>query len=199
MIIGVEQFIADLTAATRKHGITLKLAKGKTVRVPPGIQCAGYFDGDHLVVATGGKPEDWLRILVHESCHMDQCLSNSKFWREATDENYEKFDFFLGGTRCRDMIAVMDSIVRVEADCERRAIKKIIKYKLPIDVESYAQGANAYLLSHKAILLYQRWYKRPLSSRMDIVKTMPKVIGTPASYTMHRNRVDPEIFKPWFE
>jgi hypothetical protein len=48
-------------------------------------------------------------------------------------------------------------VIDCELDCEKRAVAKIKKYKLPISIEYYIKMCNSYLFSYTKILEVRKW------------------------------------------
>lgn len=154
----LNRLIADVKKTAKANGIKVKLTPHKKVRIRGGY-CSGYFDSEILLVATGAKKKHWAYVFVHESCHMDQMLEGVSFW-EDSDQALQDFDSWISDeitlTKAKQ-IHMIETIQNMERDCEKRTIKKILKYDLPIDVEEYAQLANIYLYSYVFMRDYKVW------------------------------------------
>lgn len=123
--------------------------------------CAGTFDEKMLYACT--KREDWLGILVHESCHMDQFLEKSKLWFTHNDimPDGEHANVWEPEHRKRHPVIykrAFTNITKLEIDCDNRAIYKIKQYKLDktgdIDLKGYIQQANCY---HASYYYFHKW------------------------------------------
>jgi hypothetical protein len=154
-------FIGDLVKKCHQKGVTLHLKASERVNVGR-IKCNGSFDEDKIEVATKNKFEFWLGILVHESCHMDQWANKTRIWKEI-DPYLRAVDKWLNSKdhKLKSVKKAFSKVIELELDCEKRSIKKIEKYKLPIDKEEYIKGANAYLLSYTFARKNRKWYKYP--------------------------------------
>ena len=169
----VQAFLRHVKAVAKKNNIEVVLTSGKYIKISPTIQCNGYFDGDKLVVACGKPEKHWLSILVHESCHMDQWIKKLKVWKKSAD--LDVTDEWLNGDRFRKK-TVNESIRRsimLELDCEKRAIKKIKEFGLPIDIKQYTQRANAYILWYIYLKKVRKW-NPPAYKERRIYSKMPK-------------------------
>ena len=97
-ITKIKSFIEDLKIYTKENNIKLVLSPEKGVQFSEGgIMCNGYFDDitSTLACALGKDVSQWLVILLHESCHMDQWIEKVPEWTEnAGMDNIEKW---LGG------------------------------------------------------------------------------------------------------
>lgn len=194
----VQTFLDTVASDAKKHDINIKLTKGRSVRLYPKGKAGGYFDECDIVVASNMPYQKWLPVFVHEACHMYQMIEGSRYLTPDLDDNIAKFDRYLSGTNVRNMEQVMDTIVMMEADCERRSMKKIIEYNLPINLDVYGKKANAYLLSHKALLHYRSWYKLSPSWSPYVWKYLPTTVSAPHTYRMKNIKVDPTYFKSSF-
>lgn len=172
---GVELFLKDLRRKCRDHKVKLNLVRANQVKCEGEIRCSGYFEPGDLSVAKG--QEDWLQTLVHESCHLDQWVENSKEWqREDKLGNGVLDDWILGKDIDRRRVRrAINNIIALEVDCERRAIAKIIEYELPISETIYIQRANCYLLYYNHVFETRRWYeKEPPYIKPGLYSIMPK-------------------------
>lgn len=197
-----QPLIQDIIETAEANEVTIKMGKGRRINMD-GIRVGGYFDDVNrvLAVATNHPTRKWIEILIHESCHMDQWLEQSRYWNTDLDDAINLFHEYIVSPNEYDKSTVSDAvdmIVTMEADCESRAYKKIIHYDLPIDVSKYAQKANAYLLSHKAMLHYGQWYKIGPYRIPGIIKMLPTTISAPYTYKMKYNKIDPRVFEKAF-
>jgi hypothetical protein len=160
---GAKKFISDLAAKCVSHNISLKLISDNQVDAES-IACSGYFDEEDIVVAT--KKKDWLDVLVHESCHLDQFVERSKFWTSG-DEGIRTIEKFLSRSKFINMTKLKNSIIdtiMLELDCEKRTVKKIKKYNLDVNIDKYIKQANSYLFSYWTIYSDRKWYPFPYNN-----------------------------------
>lgn len=165
----ISRFKKDLRAKCKKHKVKLQLIDAPSI--PFGgnknINVSGYFDSGELVlvVATKKDKKEWLEILIHESCHLDQYIENCKHWQDQeiceVDVN-AILDLWLNKhieMTDKQIQPVIKKIIDCERDCDLRAIEKIKKYKLDdiIDLKRYTQKSNAYHLSYYAVRKLRRW------------------------------------------
>jgi hypothetical protein len=166
--------ITDTVLKCLKHKISFKLIAKPHVIVNK-IKCSGYFDEEdrELAVATNKKENDWLFILIHESCHLDQFLQKTPIWKNGED-GIGIIDEWLGGKayKEKELLKALKDTILLEMDCEKRSVKKIKKYKIETDVSEYIQKANAYLLSYWATYRDKKWYPFPYNTP-SIYKNMP--------------------------
>lgn len=167
---GTKKLLADISAKCIKNNITLKLISSPSVDVDS-IECSGYFDETEMVVATQKK--DWVDILLHEDCHLDQFLEKSKLWNSG-DDGIRTLEKWLSNKHVSNKKieqSIID-IILLELDCEKRTVNKIKKYKLDIDTKKYIQQANTYLFSYWATQKYRKWLPMPYNNK-NLVKKFP--------------------------
>jgi len=181
-ITKVKTFIEDLKIYTKENNIKLILSPEKGVQFSEGgILCNGYFDDitSTLACALGKDVSQWLVILLHESCHMDQWVEKVPEWTENVGmDNIEKW---LNGDDSVNMNNIDNEIrtsIIVEVDCEKRTVEKIKKYGLDsiINIDEYIQKSNAYVLFYLWMRKNRKWYtigKEPYNIP-DVVDIMPK-------------------------
>jgi hypothetical protein len=139
------------------------------------IKCSGFFDEEdmELAVATNKKENDWLVILIHESCHLDQYTQKTPIWKQGEDGIGIIDDWLDNKTyNGQQLIKAFEDTIKLEVDCEKRSVKKIKKYNLPINTEEYIQKANAYLISYWATYRDRKWFPFPYNDP-KIYKNMP--------------------------
>ena len=198
-ITKVKVFIEDLKIYTKENNIKLILSPEKGVQFSEGgILCNGYFDDitSTLACALGKDVSQWLVILLHESCHMDQWVEKVPEWTENVGmDNIEKW---LNGDDSVNMNNIDNEIrtsIIVEVDCEKRTVEKIKKYGLDsiINIDEYIQKSNAYVLFYLWMRNNRKWYtigKEPYNIP-DVVSVMPKTFDI--DYTI----LDPKIEKKY--
>ena len=198
-ITKVKVFIEDLKIYTKENNIKLVLSPEKGVQFSEGgIMCNGYFDDitSTLACALGKDVSQWLVILLHESCHMDQWVEKVPEWTENVGmDNIEKW---LNGDDSVNMNNIDNEIrtsIIVEVDCEKRTVEKIKKYGLDsiINIDEYIQKSNAYVLFYLWMRKNRKWYtigKEPYNIP-DVVSVMPKTFDI--DYTI----LDPKIEKKY--
>lgn len=116
----------------------------------PGNQrVVGYFCESEMVCYGAAKHPEFAPTMVHEYCHMDQWLSGIPEWSDyqAIHDEYD-----LEGWLAKKVVldnheicAAIKVTQALELDCEKRAVKQILKYDLPINLDKYVRQANAYM------------------------------------------------------
>lgn len=170
----INKLISDISTKCIKNKINFRLEYADQVDVE-NIPCSGYFDETSLVVATKKKnTEDWLDILIHESSHLDQFVEKSPLWVKDENALYIVEGWIRGKkfSKKRLIEGFLNSL-NLEIDCEKRTVKKIKKYKLPIDTDLYIQKANAYLYGYGISYKKKVWPKTPYENPKIYLK-MPK-------------------------
>jgi hypothetical protein len=196
----IRSFLENTKKTAKDLGVSIIFGRGEYVRLSGKGKAGGFFDDTNriLSVATNLPLTKWIELMVHETCHMDQWIESSKYWTTDLNDALHTFDRYISGKYEPNIIEATDLIVMMEADCERRACRKISEYELPINVKSYAKRANAYLLSHKAMIHYQSWYKVPPYKHGCIWGKLPSQVSAPYSYRLKNNKVSPEFFRTCF-
>lgn len=171
---GVHLFIEDLKRECKRRKVKIIFGKGRTVKIEDSLRSSGYFDPAHKELVVGKNRPDWLSILVHESCHMDQWVQDCKVWRRDDRLGTGQLDEWLLGEnmRKRRVAAAIHNIIRLELDCERRALVKIAEYNLPINTTWYSRKANSYLFYYLRVLETRKW-KPAVYDSPTIINTMP--------------------------
>ena len=187
MCTSTAKLISDIVLKCLKHKISFKLISKPFVEAN-NIKCSGYFDEEdlELVVATNKKENDWLTILIHESCHLDQYTEKTPIWGEGED-GITVIDEWLEGKdyKPQQLEKAFIDTIKLEVDCEKRSVKKIKKYNLQIDPELYIQKANAYLISYWATYRDRKWFPFPYNNPL-VYKNMSKKFLSAKQY-LHKN------------
>lgn len=168
-------FLKDLKELCDKHKVRLKLVDAYAV-YQDGCATGGSFGGVRKMVLTCATARpDWLYILVHEACHLDQYLYDQDIWINKGD-SYDYMGDWLLNQRIKDIDKHINNVQDLEMDCEMRAVRKIRKYKLPIKVSEYIQRANAYIYFFAYLKHSRKWpgSKKSPYANEEIWKKMPK-------------------------
>lgn len=155
-------FMASVKRQCKAYGIELILSPSNTVVLTDDFSqnCSGYFcETDKALVVACGKPfEQWIEILVHEFCHMEQWKTDER-WKKWGDACGKTWDWIAGDVMLNNtqLTNLLDNMVELEKDCEMRAIEKIRKWKLPINMTRYIKKANVYLYSYHMLPIIKRF------------------------------------------
>lgn len=172
---GFNKFMKHLEKELKKTKTSLILSVSDvfidTARV------GGYFDeaNNKIVVKLD---EYFLEILVHEYCHYIQWKKNSKVWLEQGDSIDLMWKWINKEIELdkKHLNIIFDKIVKLESDCEKRAIKMIKKYNLDINLEQYIKCANAYVLFYDYVKEKRVWLKDD-QGMYSFKKVLDKVSG----------------------
>jgi hypothetical protein len=174
----------------KSNDVKFKISNNEKIEYPSlnktGMMVSGYFCGDEfgyqptLGLAVGGHKHDWLLVLLHESCHMDQWLGKSSIWSNgqiAGKDVYDLLDEWINGKELNnwEVEKVIKSCIDIELDCEKRTIEKIRENELMnIDKVEYVQKANSYVMFYGVILKKRKWYVRAPYLEKNVWMRMPK-------------------------
>lgn len=171
------QFIKFVRQECKTHGIKFLLKRSKYVIVSKTIKCSGWFDAEAKELVVAGKSRNWLATLVHEYAHLTQWVDQCKEWRAA--EGIENIDDWLNGKKIKNPKRALAKTRDLELDNEKRSVKLIKDWELPIDIKDYTQRANAYVQFYNYMFYTRRWctpknspYRNP-----KIYKYMPTVFN----------------------
>ena len=172
----IEAFIEHVKSECKKHNIKLVMRKVSYLKLSDGIRCSGYFDEEERVLAVAMKKDIWLGVLVHEYAHLTQWVDNCEAWRKGC-AGLPKVDEWLSGKKVRGIKQALAYSRNLELDNEKRSVKLIKKWKLPIDIKDYVKRANAYVQFYNYLYHSKKWC-RPNNSPYDnkvIVDAMPTI------------------------
>ena len=185
-----QDFIAYVKAECKKNGVKCDLRKVSYVRLSKGMKCSGWFDSDseqpRLVCSMNRS--DFLEILVHEFCHVQQWIEQCPEWIKS-DYSMNYIDEWLSGKEVKNIKKHIGLSRDLELDNEKRSVKMIKKFNLDIDIEMYIKRANSYVLFYNWMLESRKWstpqnspYKNkkllsvmPSTFRMDYTKIPEKI------------------------
>lgn len=153
MSLSIKDFLSDTITKCYENSIEFKLLKADNLE-----DCSGCFTDDPLELNSAIDREDWLEILVHETCHMDQHIEESPLW---TNKRVD-FNIFDGNLLKYASTRVVENAFKayceLEIDCDKRAVEKIKKYNLDIDLSKYIRDANCYHHSYYYFHKYHIFY-----------------------------------------
>jgi hypothetical protein len=184
------QFVKDECSA---YGIRCLLKNTRYLREGK-IYCAGWFSSEVPALAVAMKNPTALEILVHEYAHMTQWMDGIILWHAAGD-SLGKLGDWLDGRRVRDINDHIDMIRELELDNEKRSVRIIKAWNLPIDTGKYIQRANTYIHFYNWLKETRRW-SRPTNSPYK----NPRVISAMSSkFNMNYTKLSPRIRKIFAE
>jgi hypothetical protein len=171
-------FIASVKRQCKTYGIELMLSPSRTVVLTDDYlqDCSGYFcDTDKALVVACGKPfKEWFEILIHEFCHLEQWKTDPRWkkWTTACGKTWEWMagDNIMNKTQLRN---VLDDMVELEKDCEMRAVEKIRKWGLPVNITQYIKKANVYLYSYHMLPEIKK-FPTGVHTDINLIEMAPK-------------------------
>lgn len=153
-----EEFIGKAVKHLVSEGKSIRLIAGESVKCD-GQPTGGFYCENGLNVAT--KSKAWFETFVHEYCHFLQELD--KGYNPGDDGMWGEYDEWLSGGKTlsqKKLKLYTDKIRACEVDCEKRVVKLIREYDLPIDEKRYIQEANVYAQFYSLATKYRSWYKK---------------------------------------
>lgn len=186
----VKEFIGTAIGNMISDGIKITIIPEHSFKDPDNVMVAGCFNFQDKAFFSCTGRKDWLEIFVHEYCHYLQWkngyFKNSDeglFWGWLDGEEVDR-DFLLSSAHfCQ----------KCESDNEKKVVKIIKKYDLPIDINLYIKKANAYILFYNLALKFRKFYscgKSPYENK----KILEKIDGTKIVSGENMKRVP-----DWFE
>lgn len=160
--VGCQRMLTDTRKTARKHNIKIRFTKKDLIYSKgDSAPSVGYFDETNktLAVSNFNDLEIFINTLAHESSHMDQWIDNRYLWDKCSP-GYSLFFEWLERNvelKAEQVRETVEDIIRLERDCEIRAIKKLKKYKIPTDFDKYIRKMNCYLYGYLFFLEKRRW------------------------------------------
>jgi hypothetical protein len=186
----VQEFIKHVKSECRAHGIKFRLKPTKTVSTPENIRCVGYCEPDDLKeLFVARKDQNWLMTLVHEYAHLTQWIDQCKEWKDTY--KIDNVDEWLNGKEVPNIERALAITRDMELDNEKRSVKLIKKWNLPIDVKTYTRKANAYVMFYNYLYITRRWC-HPDNSPARNPKVWKKM---PASFRMNYQVMEEKYIK----
>ena len=179
----IQNFVSYVKRQCVSNGIKFKKVTKPNITLPGGDVVAGYFTDSPkpiIAVAMNQQTNGWLTTLVHEFSHAEQFLEHDptyagRYGNTTADDIIKKW---MQGHDYEEATidACLDIQKKCELNCERRAIKNIKKFDLPLDTMYYAQVASSYIHYFNYMKMTRRW-NPPLnkfpSEVIEIIQEMP--------------------------
>jgi hypothetical protein len=160
-------FLDFVKETCARNGIKLKIGRGKSVVMKPfGFRVLGYFDegGSILACASGGSAQDFLSTLVHEFAHVLQWIEGDKTYKFCDHRKYGSVQnavcMWINNEitlNNKILIRYTQKMIDCELNAERRAVKLIKEFNLPIDLDIYKSKASAVLYSYWVSIKTKKW------------------------------------------
>lgn len=123
---------------------------------------------DKLLVVCMDYPLDvWLSTLLHEYGHLEQDIEGV---------HQISTDVFTWLEHQKRHASTLYKLRDMELDCERRSLKNIDVFKLPIKKGEYAKKAAAYIHYYNYMLINPVWPKIAPSTIQEILDVMPRTL-----------------------
>jgi len=130
------------------------------------ISVGGSFDESAKELNVGISDPDFLEILVHEFNHFLQWAEQSPIYLKISDDNpsmsEQLWDWLDGDIELpKERVSkIIQSVIDMELDCERRSVKMIKEFSLPIDIKEYIFVAYTYLNFYNYVKKHRTWFKK---------------------------------------
>lgn len=157
-------FLDYVDKTLKKYRFTLVLSMDDlTVGKNP---VGGTFDEIDKTLEISIKDEGWLEILVHEFNHFLQWIEQDLIFLKISENGSNMSEQLwawldkeieLSKERVSEII---QSIIDMELDCERRSVKMIKEFSLPIDIKEYIYTAYVYLNFYNYVKKHRTWFKQ---------------------------------------
>jgi len=191
----VRAFINHVKGHCKEVGIKCDIRPVKYLVLSGNIRCSGYFCEETMRLVVAGKNKDWLGILTHEYAHLTQWQDKSTNIWQTGSTGVTHLDDWLGGKKIRSIKKAIEWSRDLELDNEKRTVKLIKKWKLPIDLNDYIKKANAYIQFYNWMRYSKRWSSpgnAPYSNK-TIYEAMP------ANFRMNYKKMSDKYFKLYKE
>lgn len=134
----------------------------------------------------GDYASNW-GIFVHESCHVDQLIDKDSIWHEGVfNADQDWLDVHTRGKtrKSKKIETYFRKLMELELDCDRRAVEKIKKYGLNINIKEYIRSSNVYMFSYYCFYHQKCWYdgEHRIYDQKEILKQMPTKHLKPNEY-----------------
>lgn len=176
----------------RENGIEFYHGRWPMIKWIDGFKSNGYFhSGDETIppkLAVANNSHTMI-TLIHEYCHMQQFLENTKIWNDIS-KYYQLWDWVAGGSGFtkRQLDKSLQACYLLELDCEKRTIEFHKKWKTGINIQRHIQQCNAYTLFYFYMRENRCWYspgKEPYSLK-KVWSKMPKTFNFDREKTYKR-------------
>lgn len=161
------QFFTDCLIQLKSYDVEVELTTNKKVFVDfDKTYTKGFFDDSTnprkplLSCSVQGNLEDWITVFAHEYCHFLQWKEKRKIWYKYAKLDAEILHKCVSNKPVKkDTLEKYLNCVRdMELDCEKKTIKLLKKYKLPIDYDKYVKGANVYVHYYNYLKIARKWH-----------------------------------------
>lgn len=152
----VKHFIDFVKDECRREGVKCDLRNTTYVKISNSIKASGYFDETVPTLVCSMKRPDSIEILAHEYGHLTQWREQIPLWK-AAEVSMAKMDEWLEGKDVTNIEKHIGACRDLELDNEKRAVKIIKQFELPVDLEHYVKKANAYVYFYTRLISTRKW------------------------------------------
>ena len=160
-------FLKFVRDTCKKNGVKVRIGRGKTVNMKPfGFMVSGYFDEEERILccARGNSESSFMATLVHEFAHVLQWIEDDETYKFCNHRKYGSVQsavcMWLNNEitiKNRWLIDYTLKMIACELNAERRAVKMIKQFNLPIDLDRYSKNASAVLYSYWLTIKKKKW------------------------------------------
>lgn len=155
-------------------------------------------DGEDRELAVAVKHHMGFEILLHEYCHFLQYKNDRSFWDKSSEKYDLLFDWATGEVKEAEEDALNESlemIIRIEHDCERRALKIVELNPIEdFDTVKYKKAVNAYLWSYHIMREVRQRPKRPIYTER-VLEHMPDSFDPDVGFYLDPNNLKDQLKK----
>lgn len=180
----MQHYLEDRCEWAKSLGVKVIYSDKPFKKIEGGFKATGYFDEKVLFLALGNP--NYITTAIHEYCHVDQWAAGSALWSKTSDDDVVLWSDYVAGKfklGSAEIKRATRHIRNLELDCEKRAIRQIEKFDLPVDIPTYVQRANAYMFYHSTMAVFRGYaiHKSPYQEKR-VWRTMPKYFLTTEEY-----------------
>jgi len=159
-----QNFLDYVDSTLKKYRFTLVLSMDDLTVGKNTV--GGTFDEIDKKLEISIKDEGWLEVLVHEFNHFLQYIQQEPIFLKLSESgsnmsedlwSWLDHEIELPKKRISEII---QSIIDMELDCERRSVKMIKEFSLPIDIKEYVFVAYTYLNFYNYVKKHRTWFKQ---------------------------------------
>ena len=160
--MSIESYLNHLKEKTKEYNVKLIL-KNQKYFLDEGVPIGGYFLEEPLELAVAiNKPKKiWIPYLIHEDSHLDQWIDQYTNTQVKGCASELMHSWIAGNNYPTEIIhKAIESLREMELDCERRALKKIKQFDLPIDQLYYIKSAAINIHQYNYALFRRKYLRK---------------------------------------
>jgi hypothetical protein len=146
----VDAFFSKCMRELMKYGVTIQFVSEEISNIN-----YSFFEVDHRgenprlsMVYSEENFLDNFPLFLHEYCHFLQWKNGEHF---DSTSSLTKFGEWIAYKSEKFSIKDIRNIQQMELDCDKKVIRLVKKYQLPIDISIYKKMTNSYVLSYNYI------------------------------------------------